>query len=58
MRCFGGDAGVILEVVLPGKAEEVTWRITWGRGEADAPHFPGEGDVTQALSAQEGDPRI
>lgn len=27
MKCFGRATGVILEVVFPGKAEEITWRI-------------------------------
>lgn len=27
MGCFGRGAGVILEVVLPGEAEELTWRL-------------------------------
>ena len=45
MRCFGKVTGVVLEVVPPGKAEEVTRRILcvgWGRWEADASHFPGD----------------
>jgi len=30
MGCFGRVTGIVLELVIPGKAEEVTWRILFG----------------------------
>ena len=48
MRYFVRDAGLILEMVLPGKTGE--FHVSgWGRWEADTLHIHGDGDCDKGF---------